>query len=42
MVLPKIKETKDIQELVRSINAALVAIEQRMNEIEKKLTQKTS
>lgn len=42
MALPKIKETKDIQELVRSINAALVAIEQRMNEIEKKLTQKTS
>lgn len=41
MALPKIKETKDIQELVRSINAALVAIEQRMNEIEKKLTQKT-
>ena len=42
MALPKIKETKDIQELVRSINAALVAIEQRMNEIEKKLAQKTS
>jgi hypothetical protein len=42
MALPKIKETKDIQELVRSINAALIAIEQRMNEIEKKLTQKTS
>lgn len=42
MALPKIKETKDIQELVRSINAALVAIEHRMNEIEKKLTQKTS
>lgn len=42
MALPKIKETNDIQELVRSINAALVAIEQRMNEIEKKLTQKTS
>lgn len=41
MALPKIKETKDVQELVRSINAALVAIEQRMNEIEKKLTQKT-
>ena len=42
MALPKIKETKNIQELVRSINAALIAIEQRMNEIEKKLTQKTS
>lgn len=42
MALPKIKETKDIQELVRSINTALIAIEQRMNEIEKKLTQKTS
>ena len=42
MALPKIKETNDIQELVRSINAALIAIEQRMNEIEKKLTQKTS
>ena len=42
MALPKIKETKDIQELVRSINAALVAIEQRINEIEKKLPQKTS
>lgn len=42
MALPKVKETKDIQELVRSINAALIAIEQRMNEIEKKLTQKTS
>ena len=42
MALPKIKETKDIQELVRSINSALVAIEQRMNEIEKKLSQKTS
>lgn len=42
MALPKIKETNDVQELVRSINAALVAIEQRMNEIEKKLTQKTS
>ena len=42
MALPKVKETKDIQELVRSINAALVAIEQRMNAIEKKLTQKTS
>ena len=42
MALPKIKETNDIQELVRSINAALVAIEQRMNEIEKKFSQKTS
>jgi len=42
MALPKIKETGDIKELIRSINAALIAIEQRMNEIEKKLTQKTS
>lgn len=42
MALPKIKETMDIPELIRSINAALVAIEQRMNEIEKKLTQKAS
>ena len=42
MALPKIKETGDIKELIRSINTTLVAIEQRMNEIEKKLTQKTS
>jgi len=42
MALPKIKETGDIKELIRSINTALIAIEQRMNEIEKKLTQKAS